>query len=164
MFDLNSVIHALDLQPHPEGGFYKEVYRSKMIVRDLVSTKDKSAYTSIYYLLAGKDFSCWHRIKSDETWFFHLGCDVFIYFFDEQNCLQTIALGMESKRLQATIPANTWFAARPAIENAFCLVSCAVAPGFEFDEFEIAKRDQLLKLFGNSAENIQIIKALTRNE
>ena len=164
MFDLNSVIHALDLQPHPEGGFYKEVYRSKTIIRDLVSPKDKSAYTSIYYLLAGKDFSSWHRIKSDETWFFHLGCDVFIYFFDEQNCLQTIALGMESKRLQATIPANTWFAARPAIENAFCLVSCAVAPGFEFDEFEIAKRDQLLKLFGNSAENIQTIKALTRNE
>jgi predicted cupin superfamily sugar epimerase len=164
MHDLNSVIHALDLQPHPEGGFYKEVYRSKTIIRDLVSPKDKSAYTSIYYLLAGKDFSSWHRIKSDETWFFHLGCDVFIYFFDEQHYLQTIVLGMGSKRLQATIPANTWFAARPATENAFCLVSCTVAPGFEFDEFEIAKRDQLLKLFGNSAENIQTIKALTRNE
>jgi predicted cupin superfamily sugar epimerase len=164
MHDLNSVIHALDLQPHPEGGFYKEVYRSKTIIRDLVSPKDKSAYTSIYYLLAGKDFSSWHRIKSDETWFFHLGCDVFIYFFDEQHYLQTIVLGMGSKRLQATIPANTWFAARPATENTFCLVSCTVAPGFEFDEFEIAKRDQLLKLFGNSAENIQTIKALTRNE
>jgi len=164
MHDLNSVIHALDLQPHPEGGFYKEVHRSKTIVKDAVHSKDKSAYTSIYYLLAGKDFSSWHRIKSDETWFFHLGCDVFIYFFDEHLCLQKITLGMASKRLQATIPANTWFAARPVVDDSFCLVSCAVAPGFEFDEFEIAKRDQLLKSFGSSAENIQLIKALTREE
>ena len=164
MHDLNSVIHALDLQPHPEGGFYKEVHRSKTIVKDAVHSKDKSAYTSIYYLLAGKDFSSWHRIKSDETWFFHLGCDVFIYFFDEHLCLQKITLGMASKRLQATIPANTWFAARPAVDDSFCLVSCAVAPGFEFDEFEIAKRDQLLKLFASSAENILLIKALTRDE
>ena len=164
MHDLNSVIRALELQPHPEGGFYKEVHRSNTIVKDTVNSKDKSAYTSIYYLLAEKDFSSWHRIQSDETWFFHLGCDVFIYFFDEQNCLQKIALGMKSTRLQATIPANTWFAARPAVENSFCLVSCAVAPGFEFDEFEIARRDQLLKLFGTSAENIQMIKALTRDE
>jgi predicted cupin superfamily sugar epimerase len=164
MHDLNSVIHALDLQPHPEGGFYKEVYRSKTNVKDAVHSKDKSAYTSIYYLLAGKDFSSWHRIKSDETWFFHLGCDVFIYFFDEDLCLQKIILGMASKRLQATIPANMWFAARPAVDDSFCLVSCAVAPGFEFDEFEIGKQDQLLKLFGSSAENIQIIKALTRDE
>ena len=164
MHDLSSVIHALDLQPHPEGGFYKEVHRSKTIVKDAVHSKDKSAYTSIYYLLAGKDFSSWHRIKSDETWFFHLGCDVFIYFFDEHLCLQKITLGMASKRLQATIPANTWFAARPVVDDSFCLVSCAVAPGFEFDEFEIAKRDQLLKSFGSSAENIQLIKALTREE
>jgi predicted cupin superfamily sugar epimerase len=164
MHDLNSVIQALDLQPHPEGGFYKEVHRSKTIIKDAIHSKDKSAYTSIYYLLTGKDFSSWHRIRSDETWFFHLGCDVLIYFFDEHRCLQTIALGIASKKLQATIPANTWFAARPVVDNSFCLVSCAVAPGFEFDEFEIAKRDELLKLFGTSAENIQMIKALTRDE
>ena len=85
-----------------------------------------------------------------------------IYFFDENKLLHTIQVGMASKNLQATIPANTWFAAKPLSENAFCLVSCAVAPGFEFDDFEIARRDDLLREFGNSDENIQMIQALTR--
>jgi len=64
--------------------------------------------------------------------------------------------------LQATIPANTWFAAKPVEENSFCLVSCAVAPGFEFADFEIGKRNSLLNEFGNSASNIKAIEALTR--
>ena len=69
---------------------------------------------------------------------------------------------MAAKNLQATIPAHTWFAAKPLSEHAFCLVSCAVAPGFEFDDFEIARRADLLKEFGISVENIQMIEALTR--
>ena len=64
--------------------------------------------------------------------------------------------------LQATVPANTWFAAKPIHENDFCLVSCAVAPGFEFDDFEIGRREDLLAEFGISAKGIQIIEALTR--
>jgi predicted cupin superfamily sugar epimerase len=69
---------------------------------------------------------------------------------------------MTTKNLQVTIPAHTWFAAKPLREDGFCLVSCAVAPGFEFDDFEIAGREDLLKQFGTSSENIQIIKMLTR--
>jgi len=160
--DIQTIIDALHLQPHPEGGFYKEIYRSKIAIKDLKGVGNKCAYTSIYYLLSGKDFSAWHRIKSDETWYFHLGCDVLIYFFDENKLLRTIQVGMTSKNLQATIPAHTWFAAKPISENDFCLVSCAVAPGFEFDDFEIARRDDLSKEFGGSAENSQIIEALTR--
>ena len=162
MQDIHTIIDALNLEPHPEGGFYKEVYRSGTTVKDLRGSGNKSAHTSIYYLLSGKDFSAWHRIKSDETWYFHLGCDVLIYFFDENKLLHTIQVGMTSKNLQATIPANTWFAAKPLSANAFCLVSCAVAPGFEFDDFEIARRDDLSREFGNSDENIQMIQALTR--
>ena len=162
MQDIRTIINALHLEPHPEGGFYKEMHRSEIAVKDLKGSNNKSAHTSIYYLLSGKDFSAWHRIKSDETWYFHLGCDVLIYFFDENKLLRTIQVGMASKNLQATIPANTWFAAKPLSENAFCLVSCAVAPGFEFDDFEIARRDDLSREFGNSDENIQIIQALTR--
>ena len=85
-----------------------------------------------------------------------------VYFFDKNKILQTTQLGLKSNHLQATIPANTWFAAKPSIEDNFCLVSCAVAPGFEFDEFEIASRDDLLKELGSSSTNIEIIKALTR--
>ena len=162
MQDIQTIITSLNLEPHPEGGFYKEMYRSKIIVNDLGGSDDKSAYTSIYYLLSGKDFSAWHRIKSDETWYFHLGCDVLIYFFDENKLLCTAPLGMASKNLQVTISGNTWFAAKPLDENNFCLVSCAVAPGFEFDDFEIAKREDLLKEFGSSSESFQIIEALTR--
>ena len=162
MQDIHTIIDALNLEPHPEGGFYKEMHRSKTTVQDLKGSRIKSAHTSIYYLLSGKDFSSWHRIKSDETWYFHLGCDVLIYFFDENKLLHSIQVGMASKNLQATIPAHTWFAAKPLNENAFCLVSCAVAPGFEFVDFEIARREDLSKEFGGSTENAQIIEALTR--
>jgi len=162
MHDIHTIINTLNLEPHPEGGFYKEMYRSETKVKDLIGSSNKSALTSIYYLLAGKDFSAWHRIQSDETWYFHLGCDVLIYFFDENKLLRTKQIGMTSKNLQATIPAHTWFAAKPLSENDFSLVSCAVAPGFEFDAFEIAKREELTKEFGGSVENMQIIRGLTR--
>jgi len=161
MQTVNSLVEDLQLLPHPEGGFYREMYRSPTIV-NADGLEQKSAYTSIYYLFSGNDFSSWHRIKSDETWYFHSGCDVTIYFFDQNKALQTIQLGLDSKCLQATIPANTWFAAKPVEENSFCLVSCAVAPGFEFADFEIGKRNSLLNEFGNSASNIKAIEALTR--
>ena len=161
MQTIDSLVNDLKLLPHPEGGFYREMYRSPTIVNanDLAQ---KSAYTSIYYLLSGDDFSSWHRIKSDETWYFHSGGDVAIYFFDLNKALQTIQLGLDSKCLQATIPANTWFAAKPISQNSFCLVSCAVAPGFEFTDFEIGQRDSLLNEFGSSLDGIKAIETLTR--
>lgn len=162
MHDMHTIIDILDLKPHPEGGYFKEIHRSKRIVHDLKGSGNKSAYTSIYYLLSGDDFSTWHRIKSDETWYFHHGCNLMIYLFDEDKLLRTTIIGIESVNLQVTIPANTWFAAKPLEKHAYCLVSCAVAPGFEFNDFEIASRNNLLKEFGNSAENIQMIKAFTR--
>ncbi|MBU3621027.1 cupin domain-containing protein [Polynucleobacter sp. CS-Odin-A6] len=161
MQEMNSLVDALHLRPHPEGGFYREMHRSETIIRELDQV-DKSALTSIYYLLSGKDFSSWHRIKSDEAWYFHIGCDVIIYFFDESKLLQTVQLGLKSNHFQVTIPANTWFAAKPVDENSFCLVSCAVAPGFEFNDFEIGERESLLQEFGRSSDQIEAIKALTR--
>ena len=161
MQTVNALVEDLGLLRHPEGGFYREMYRSPTIV-SANGAGQKSAYTSIYYLLASEDFSSWHRIKSDETWYFHSGCDVCIYFFDQNKELQTIQLGLDSKCLQATIPANTWFAAKPISQNSFCLVSCAVAPGFEFADFEIGQRDSLLREFGHSTNNIKGIEAHTR--
>jgi predicted cupin superfamily sugar epimerase len=158
---IDSLVDALDLQPHPEGGFYREMYRSHTIVKN-VEQIDKSAFTSIYYLLSGSDFSSWHRIQSDEAWYFHSGCDVLIYFFDQNKSLQTVQLGLESKHFQITIPANTWFAAKPVSNSSFCLVSCAVAPGFDFNDFEIGERASLLKEFGHSPNQIEAIESLTR--
>jgi predicted cupin superfamily sugar epimerase len=162
MQTVNSLVEDLKLLPHPEGGFYREMYRSPTIV-NADGLVQKSAYTSIYYLLSGNDFSSWHRIKSDETWYFHSGCDVIIYSFSENKALQTIQLGLDAKCLQATIPANTWFAAKPMDETSFSLVSCAVGPGFEFNDFEIGNRNALLAEFGGSTQNIQAINALTRS-
>ncbi len=163
MQDFQTIIDSLQLQPHPEGGFYKEIYRSENIVFESTSTREKSACTSIYFLLVGQDFSCWHRIKSDETWFFHSGCDVLVHFFNKDKMLETRQLGLEAKKFQMTLPANTWFAAKTTNEASYCLVSCVVAPGFEFDEFEIAKREQLLVEYGSSDQHIEAIKAFTRS-
>ena len=163
MQEAQSLIDAFNLLPHPEGGFYREVHRAQTIVKAVEDTKEKSAYTSIYFLLSGTDFSSWHRIKSDETWFFHLGCDVLINFFDENKVLQTIQLGLVAKDFQATIPANTWFSAKPLSNNSFCLVSCVVAPGFEFNDFQLGTREELIKKFGGSHTNIKAIEAFTRS-
>jgi predicted cupin superfamily sugar epimerase len=162
MQEIDRLINTLQLEPHPEGGFYKEMHRSTTVVPDANGARKKSALTSIYYLLSGNDYSSWHRIGSDETWYFHLGCDVLIYFFDQNKILQTIQLGHESQNLQATILANTWFAAKPLKQDSFSLVSCAVAPGFEFEDFEIANRAALLTEFGNSADNRKAIEDFTR--
>ena len=162
MQEIKAFIHSLQLQAHPEGGFYREMYRSPTMVQAINTPNEKSAYTSIYYLLSGHDFSSWHRIKSDETWYFHYGCDVLIYFFDAENGLQRIQLGLIGKKFQATIPANTWFAAKPLDAASFCLVSCIVAPGFEFSDFEMGKRQELLAEYGQTQVNINIITSLTR--
>ena len=162
MQEIDRLVNTLQLEPHPEGGFYKEMHRSTTVVPDANGARKKSALTSIYYLLSGNDFSSWHRISSDETWYFHLGCDVLIYFFDQNKILQTLQLGHESQNLQATILANTWFAAKPLQQDSFSLVSCAVAPGFEFEDFEIANRAELLREFGNSEGNRKAIEEFTR--
>jgi predicted cupin superfamily sugar epimerase len=162
MSELNRMIDLLELQPHPEGGFYREMHRSTTSIKDASTLADKCAYTTIYYLLSGEDFSAWHRIQSDETWFYHLGCDLLVYYFDEKQTLQTIEVGMASMNLQATIPANTWFAATPSKKNSFSLVSCAVAPGFQFSEFEIGTSEELLAIYGSTDQNLKAIQALTR--
>ncbi len=162
MQEINILVSTLNLESHPEGGFYKEMHRSSTVIQNINGLTQKSALTSIYYLLSGNDFSSWHRISSDETWYFHLGCDVMIYFFDQNKTLRTVQIGHESQHLQTTILANTWFAARPLLQESYSLVSCAVAPGFEFEDFEIAKRERLLKEFGNSLENRNAMERFTR--
>ena len=161
MQDIKAVIDSLELEPHPEGGFYREMHRANSLVKES-NGNSKNAYSSIYYLLSGQDFSAWHRIQSDETWFFHLGCDIAIHYFDRQNTLTAVQLGQESMQFQATIPAGTWFAAKPLRAESFCLVSCVVGPAFTFTEFEMGKRQTLLDTFGITALHKEAIEALSR--
>jgi hypothetical protein len=91
-----------------------------------------------------------------------LGCDIAIHYFDAQNELATAQIGPESMQFQTTIPAGTWFAAKPVRTDSFCLVSCVVGPAFTFTEFEMGQRQLLLDRYGTSEKHIEAIRALTR--
>ena len=162
MNDANDLIVRFNLQPHPEGGHYREMHRSPHRVLSHRHGAARSAYTSIYFLLPPRGFSAWHRITSDETWFHHAGGDVLILYFDTHGSLQTVTLGLGSGHMQFTVPANTWFAARPADSNAFAFVSCVVGPGFEFADFELATPEALRAEFGTTPENLSAIEAFCR--
>lgn len=137
-------IDLLKLNPHPEGGFYREVYRSGLAVQTTANGPVKQACTSIYYLLQSGDFSAFHRLQSDEIWYFHKGAPLTIYIIHSLGELQPVQLSDQPDgNLSICVKANQWFAALPAQSEGFTLVSCAVAPGFEFAEFEMAARAQL---------------------
>ncbi len=138
-------IKHLQLQPHPEGGFYKEVFRSPKQVLRLGDDQPKQACTSIYYLLEGNDFSGFHRIASDELWYFHTGAPLLIHVIDHEEKHSALELSdTETGSLSIVVAAGQWFAAEIPSKSGFTLVSCAVAPGFEFSEFEMAKKAKLL--------------------
>lgn len=150
------IVEKLGLQEHPEGGFYKETYRSNQTIET-----DKNVYrnisTAIYFLLENENKSLFHRIKSDELWFFHQGEALEIVFIKE-GVLNTIILGNNLENgevVQATIPANTWFASSVKHLKGFSFVSCTVAPGFDFADFELANREDLINEFPNLKETIK---------
>ncbi|WP_259070573.1 cupin domain-containing protein [Mucilaginibacter sp. X4EP1] len=138
-------INHLSLQPHPEGGYYKEVYRSDHQIIRVGSEEPRQACTSIYYLLEGADFSGFHRILSDELWYFHKGQPLLIHCINRQGDYWVMELSDNpSGSLSVAVEAGTWFAAEISSKNEFSLVSCNVAPGFEFTEFEMAHKQTLI--------------------
>ena len=159
-------IKTLGLAPHPEGGWFRETYRcAETIPVPALPARfggDRSFSTAIYFLLEGDRFSALHRIKSDELWFFHAGSPLSIHCLTEAGQHRQILLGPDPGRdeaLQAAIPAGSWFGARVLAPDSFSLVSCTVAPGFDFFDFELAARGDLLSMFPCHQE---IIVRLTR--
>jgi len=143
------LISHLDLQPHPEGGFYRETHRSQERVERSAGGSPRSAATAIYYLLGGKDRSTWHRIDSEEMWHFYEGDPLHVHVLQPHGALQTFRLGNplehDGADFQALVPAGAWFAAECTVQDGHSLVGCTVAPGFEFDAFEIAQAELLLE-------------------
>jgi uncharacterized protein len=148
------LIRRFDLQPHPEGGFFAETYRSaaRVLRADEPARTDGTlaASTAIYYLLCDGAHSAWHRIRSDEVWHFYAGEPLLVHVLDESDpggTLVTHRLGNPLTHAgsvyQAVVPAGLWFAAECADPASFALVGCTVAPGFEFGEFELADVDAL---------------------
>ena len=138
------LISQLGLSPHPEGGHYRETYRASEQVN--TARGPRAASTAILFLLAAGERSCWHRIRSDEAWHFHSGGGLLIHQLRPSGAVQTTRLGMAitaGERPQYVVPAGDWFAAEPAAGCSWSLVSCTVAPGFDFADFQLATPQQL---------------------
>lgn len=150
------IIQQLQLQPHPEGGWYRETYRSTETLVNKNGAK-RNVCTAIYFLLESKDKSHFHRIESDETWFFHIGETLEVLMIEDGE-LRTVLLGKNTSKgemLQVTVPARTWFAAKIKSGTGYSLVSCTVAPGFDFLDFELAEREKLSNEFSKLKDVIR---------
>jgi predicted cupin superfamily sugar epimerase len=152
------LINALALTPHPEGGFYREVYRAPTSCMQATGAL-RSTATSIYYLLRSQDRSVFHRLASDELWYFHAGSPLTLYLLDEATGLTRIELGVGAgQQPQVIIPAGVWFGARVLAPESFCLAGCLVTPGFDFADFEMGERAALVAQF---PEHARLIEELT---
>lgn len=147
-------IQKLNLEAHPEGGYYRRIYQSTQL-SETPRGKRHSA-TAIHYLLERHGFSAWHRIQHDEIWFFHQGAPLIIRTLDPQGILDEFILGTEHE-LSICVPGKTWFCSEPmanAVED-FSLVSCVVSPGFDFDDFEMGNADALIAEYPQHTAIIQ---------
>jgi uncharacterized protein len=142
--EIVQLIDKLQLQPHPEGGFYRETWRSNLCLPQSILpseyTGDRSAGTSILFLLPTGHFSRWHRVRSAELWFHQAGDPLELVMAETvDGASQIIPLGREYA-FQAVVPPNYWQKATPVPGIAgYALVACVVVPGFDFADFELSK-------------------------
>jgi uncharacterized protein len=158
------LISHFELEKHPEGGYFRETYRSPDVLSPAGMPprypRARNASTSIYYLLEGKDMSVFHRLRSDETWYFHEGNPLAVYLMDPANGLRRVILGshpVKGEEYQCPIPAGTWFAAHLLDSTGYAFIGCNVAPGFDFEDFEIGKREELLGQFPQHGDTIRLL-------
>ena len=161
-------IDKLRLLQHPEGGYFRETYRSDdyINIKCLPSryTSFRSFSTSIYYLLKSNEFSSLHKLKSDETWHYYTGTPLRLFIIENSGLLRKIKLGSnpdEGEVFQFVVKKDNWFAALVNEPDSFSLIGCTVSPGFDFEDFELGKRSQLIKLY---PEHSSIIQKLTNPE
>jgi predicted cupin superfamily sugar epimerase len=148
------LIERFALAPHPEGGYYRESFRAP---RDAAG---RSASTAIYFLLPRGERSKLHRLRSDEVWHFYLGGPLVVVEIDPQGVVTETRLGHNLARgeaVQHVVPAGHWFGAYPASGSAYSLVGCTVAPGFEFEEFEMGDREDLVGLYPQAEGLIRLM-------
>jgi predicted cupin superfamily sugar epimerase len=159
-------IKHLGLSPHPEGGYYSATYKADLTIPAAALPPrfhgSRSASTAIYFLLAGTDFSAFHRLASDELWHFHAGDSLVVHVIDPDGKLSQLQLGHrpdDGEAFQGVVKAGCWFGSRLKDGRGFALVGCTVAPGFEFDDFELAKRAELTAAY---PQHQKLIERLTR--
>lgn len=160
------LITSLNLQPHPEGGWYRESYRAtESIPADGLPGRfdgPRSFATAIYFLLTSETFSALHRLKSDEQWHFYRGSPLTIHVIHPDGRYAPVKLGQQLDRgetLHAVVPYGCWFGATVDTSGSYALVGCTVAPGFDFADFEMAEGHKLLQEF---PQHKALITRLTR--
>lgn len=149
------IIEDLDLKKHPEGGWYCETYRSDAVID--TERGERNLATAIYFMLKGTEKSAFHRLSSDEFWYFHQGSvlDVHIIECDGSYSLKKLGPAGNGESIpQLLLPAGCWFAAQCVDKDSFSLVSCSVHPGFDFKDFELAAAKELTALYPEYSEVI----------
>jgi predicted cupin superfamily sugar epimerase len=159
-------IERLQLEAHPEGGYFRQTYRSDLVIaREALPagfTGARSASTAICFLLEGKNFSAFHRLRSDEVWHFYVGSPLVVDVIAPSGARSAILLGndLEAGQVpQAVVPAGCWFASHVADWKSFAVVGCTVAPGFDFEDFEMGKQAELVAKY---PQHRDVIERLTR--
>ncbi|MFC9691974.1 cupin domain-containing protein [Kribbella sp. NPDC056951] len=133
----------LGLEAHPEGGWYRETWRSEVSFEPEGYDGKRASATAIYFLLGPGEESQWHRVRSAEIWLWHSGGPLTLQYGDSPEQAESFTLGPDvaaGEQPQVVIPAGAWQAARPAGDQAV-LVSCVVSPGFDFTDFEMLPGD-----------------------
>ena len=156
-----ALIDFYQLEPHPEGGYFKRTYTAKTLL-DKESLGgffegNRVISSAIYYLLTEGSFSAFHRIKSDELWHFYNGVALNIHVLHPNGNYELRKLGSSisnGESFQLTIEAGCWFASVPDEPDGFSFVGCTVSPGFDFADFELAKYESLAQLYPDQAELI----------
>jgi uncharacterized protein len=158
-------IQTLGLEKHPEGGFFREVYRSdETVIQSALPDRfgsERCFSTSIYYLLDREDVSSFHRIQQDEIWHFYDGSPLLIYIVAKRR-MTVFQLGRDPHKGQLPmlmIPKGSIFAAEVKNKHSFGLIGCTVSPGFEFEDFELLSRATLVRKF---PERVDLINRLSK--
>jgi hypothetical protein len=158
-------IERLNLKPHPEGGWYRQTYRASLVLPHAALAGyngHRAASTAIYFLLAGDQFSALHRLRSDEVWHFYAGSGLIVHVIEPGGTYSMLLLGNDAasgEQFQAVVPAGCWFGSSLRHPDSYALVGCTVAPGFDFADFEMANRAELIAHY---PQHRAMIERLTR--
>jgi hypothetical protein len=163
---IKHIVEKLELEPHPEGGFFIETYRSQgMISAENLGSEyngSRNFSTCIYFLLTSDNFSAWHRIKQDEIWHFYDGSPIKLHMINTAGKYSSQLIGRDFRKgelPQFIVPGGCWFATEVAEPDSFSLSGCTVSPGFDFEDFEMLSREKLIELF---PDHKNVIVKLTR--
>jgi predicted cupin superfamily sugar epimerase len=158
-----SWIKKLNLDEHPEGGYFAITYKSHKIIKLSEYNGARSLFTTIYYLLTGNQFSSFHIMKSDEIWHFYSGSSLTLHIIDSNGRLNNLVLGPnfnEGEMFQAIVKSGCWFAASVNEKKSYSLVGCTVSPGFDYRDWKIGNRKRLIEMY---PQHKKIILKYTRS-